>query len=104
MDPQAQVIWDSLEIRTPAILRSIEALSERQLRWRPPNGANSIAWLIWHIPEVEDNWVRDKLLHLPKRYPFGQSVKGFTGSEWPSKSSLLEYFHEVRALTKDRLA
>jgi len=103
MGPQAKVIWDGLEIRTPAILRSIEPLSEGQLRWQPPNGGNSVAWLLWHIPEVEDNWVREKVLSLPRRYPFGHSVKSFSGSEWPSKAALLSYFREVRALTKQRL-
>ena len=100
--PQARVIWDSLEFRTPALLRATEPLSEDELRWQPPNGGNSIAWLLWHIPEVEDNWVRDKVLRLPKRYPFGRSVKEAAGS-WPSKRELLEYFHEVRALTRSRL-
>ena len=101
--PQAQVIWDSLEFRTPAILQSLERLSDNQLRWQPPNAANPVAWLLWHIPEVEDNWIRDKLLNLPRRYPFGSSVKTRQAGDWPSKSALLSYFHEVRALTRDRL-
>jgi uncharacterized damage-inducible protein DinB len=103
MGPQARTIWDSLEFRTPAILRASESLSEAELRWQPPNAGNSIAWLLWHISEVEDNWVRDKLLTLPKRYPFGTSVKARSEDEWPSKNALLSYFHEVRASTKDRL-
>ncbi len=103
MGPQAQVIWDSLEFRTPAMLRKVEDLSEAELRWQPPNGGNSIAWLLWHIPEVEDNWVRDKLYGLPKRYPFGASVKAASPTKFPTKTALLAYFHEVRALTKDRL-
>ena len=103
MGPQARVIWDSLEFRTPAVLRSVERLSENELHWQPPNGGNSVAWLLWHIPEVEDNWVRDGLLHLPKRYPFGASVKAQSEKERPSKTALISYFHEVRALTKERL-
>ena len=103
MGPQATTIWDSLEFRTPAIFRAIEDLTERELRWEPPNGANPIAWLLWHIPEVEDNWIRDKLLNLPKRYPFGASVKARGSLEWPSKAALTSYFREVRALSKERL-
>lgn len=103
MGPQARTIWESLEFRTPAILRATESLSDDELHWQPPNAGNSIAWLLWHIPEVEDNWVRDKLFNLPKRYPFGTSVKARAGDEWPSKKALLSYFHEVRASTRDRL-
>jgi len=101
--PQAQVIWDGLEFRTPPIFRAVEPLSDAQLRWQPPNHANPIAWLLWHIPEVEDNWVRDMLLGLPKRYPFGTSVKARTDDGWPGKAELVAYFREVRALTRDRL-
>jgi len=103
MGPQARIIWDSLEFRTPAILRSVERLSEAEIRWQPPNAGNSIAWLLWHIPEVEDNWVRDKVYHLPKRYPFGASVKAASAREFPTKTALLAYFQEVRGLTKERL-
>ena len=104
MGPQARVLWESLEFRTPALLRAAERLSDEQLRWQPPKGGNSIAWLLWHIPEVEDNWVRDRLLGLPKRYPFGRSVKANGGEAWPLKGALLDYFREVRALSKERLA
>src|SRR5207249_11364354 len=103
MGPQARTIWDSLEFRTPAILQATEGLTETELCWQPPNGGNSIGWLLWHIPEVEDNWIRDTLLNLPKRYPFGTSVKERSGSEWPSKNALLAYLREVRASSKDRL-
>jgi hypothetical protein len=92
-----------LEFRTPAVLRSIERLSETQLHWQPPHSGNSIAWLLWHIPEVEDNWVRDKLLNRPKRYPFGESVNATSGKEWPSKAALVSYFHEIRSITRERL-
>jgi uncharacterized damage-inducible protein DinB len=103
MQPQPRTIWDSLEFRTPAMLRVIERLSDEQLRWLPPNGVNSIGWLLWHIAEVEDNWVRDKLLHVPKEYPFAVSVKATPRPAIPTKSQLLAYFHRVRSLSKLRL-
>lgn len=103
MGPQAKTIWDGLQLRTPIILDSVDDLSEADLHWRPPNAGNSIAWLLWHIPEVEDNWVRHKLLGVPKRYPFGISVKAAWGKTWPSKTELLAYFSEVRSLTGERL-
>ena len=103
MGPQARLVWDALEFRTPAMLQAIDLLSETALRWEPPNGANSVAWLLWHIAEVEDNWVRDRLYGLPKRYPFGRSVKATDARKSPRKAELLAYFHEVRTITQARL-
>ena len=104
MHHQARVVWEALELRTPAMLRAFDPLSEEQIRWRPPGGANSVAWLIWHIAEVEDNWVRDRVLHLPRRFPFGASVHATSAEAFPAKPALLDYFHEVRALSRKRLA
>lgn len=55
MGPIALAIWDALELRTPVMLRAVEPLSAADLIWQPPGGANSIAWLLWHVAEVEDN-------------------------------------------------
>jgi len=103
MTPQALALWDALEFRAPATLHAIEPLTEDQIRWQPPNGANSIAWLLWHIPEVEDNWVREKLLGAPKRFPFGVSVKAGAPARWPPKTELVAYFREVREISRQRL-
>jgi uncharacterized damage-inducible protein DinB len=99
----AQIIWDALDFRMPAVLRVVEPLSEGELRWQPPSGANSIGWLLWHIPEVEDNWVRDRLLGLPRRFPFGKPVREALPTEYPEKAALLAYLREVRDLSRDRL-
>ena len=103
MNSQARFVWEALEFRMPTILRIVEPLSEDQIRWWPPNESNSIAWLIWHIAEVEDNWIRGRLYEQPGRYPFGQSVRDATPAQYPSKATLLQYLAEVRALTKQRL-
>jgi uncharacterized damage-inducible protein DinB len=100
---QARAIWDALEFRTPAVLKKVAGLSDADLSWHPPNGANSIGWLLWHIAEVEDNWIRAAVLNLPRRYPFGASVKAAGDAAPPSKDALLAYLHEVRALSRDRL-
>ena len=103
MHREAQVVWDSLEFRKPAMLQIVEALSEEQMHWLPPHGRNSIAWQLWHIAEVEDNWVRDRLLGEPRRFPFGPSVLHATRAQYPPKATLLAYFHEVRGLSRQRL-
>ena len=103
MTTEAQFVWDALHFRTPAMLAVVERLTDEELRWQRPNGANPIAWMLWHIPEVEDNWVRRKLYGSPNRYPFGASVKATPLDHFPRKRELLTYFHEVRALTRQRL-
>ncbi len=103
MNRQAQALWASLEFRKPAMLRLVDLLSPQHLLWRPPNGANSIAWLVWHIAEVEDNWIRDVVYAAPKRYPFGVPVRSARLDQYPANGDLLDYFHEVRELTKGRL-
>jgi uncharacterized damage-inducible protein DinB len=100
---EAQVVWAGLEFRKPAMLSIVEKLSEEQMHWVPPNGRNSIAWQVWHIAEVEDNWVRDRLLGESRRYPFAVSVRDATRAQYPAKAVLLSYFHEVRELSKKRL-
>jgi len=38
---------------------TVEGLSEEQLAFRPGAGANSIAWLVWHLVRVQDNHVAE---------------------------------------------
>src|SRR5574337_769341 len=102
MNPQAKFVWESLEFRTPIMLRIIEPLTEDEMRWVPTNKSNSIAWLLWHIAEVEDNWIRDHSYGHPRRYPFGCSVRSAALDQYPTKTDLLGYFAEVRRLTKRR--
>ncbi len=103
MNSLAQFVWDSLELRAPIMLRIVEPLSEDQIRWAPPNNNNSIAWLLWHIAEVEDNWVRDRVYGQPRRYPFGTPMREAALDRYPSKAALLEYFFEVRTISRQRL-
>lgn len=103
MNTVAKLAWGGLEFRKPAMLRIVEPLSEEQMRWCPPNRGNSISWQLWHIAEVEDNWVRALLHGQPKRYPFGRSVKIASPDQYPGEAELLEYFHEVREISRIRL-
>ena len=44
--------------RLPELVRgAADGLDEAQLTWAPAAGANTIAWLIWHIARVEDHQV-----------------------------------------------
>ena len=103
MTPFAQATWSALEFRKPMMLRNIDPLSEAQMRWRPPPEGNSIAWQLWHIAEVEDNWIRSLVTGEPLRFPFGVQVRASTDEQCPARDRLLEYFHEVRVITRARL-
>ncbi len=39
----------------------------------------------------------------PPRFPFGIQVRAATPEQIPAKKSLLEYFHEVRAVSRQHL-
>lgn len=103
MVPEARSIWAGLEFRKPMLQRNVTPLSDEQARWIPGPGRVSIAWQLWHIAEVEDNWVRDLVLNQPGRFPFGRQVREAGSNDFPSIRDLLSYFEQVRQLTRDRL-
>ncbi len=103
MTPEARAIWSALEFRKPMVLRNIEPLSEAQMDWIPGEGRKSVRWQLWHICEVEDNWVRRCLLDEPARFPMSVPLADATESDRPSKTRLLAYLDEVRTLSRERL-
>ncbi|MFG0329140.1 MAG: DinB family protein [Phycisphaerales bacterium] len=103
MTPEGKSIWAGLEFRRPLMMRNLEPLSPNQMRWIPGEGRVSIAWQLWHIAEVEDNWVRDLVLEEPPRFPFGVQMREATADQFPSKAELISYFHEVREQSRERL-
>jgi Protein of unknown function (DUF664) len=48
--------------RTPPIVAdAVDGLDRDQLAWAPAPGANSIAWLVWHLTRVQDHHVSELL-------------------------------------------
>ena len=46
--------------RLPELVRAaVEGLSPEQLRHRPAEGANTIAWLVWHLARIQDSHVAE---------------------------------------------
>lgn len=103
MTAEARAVWSGLEFRRPMMLRNIEPLSEEQMDWLPGEGRRSIRWQLWHIAEVEDNWVRRCLLDEPARFPLGVALDEAGPEDRPGKARLLEYLAEVRGLSCGRL-
>ncbi|MCW2830046.1 MAG: hypothetical protein JWP31_738 [Aeromicrobium sp.] len=65
----------------------VDGLTDDQLTWRPAAGANSIAWLVWHLLRVQDDhvahvagveqvWTRDGWSGL-FGLPFDDDVTGY---------------------------
>lgn len=46
--------------RLPELVRgAVEGLDHERLTWAPAEGANTIAWLAWHLARVEDHQVNE---------------------------------------------
>ncbi|OXM68855.1 mycothiol transferase [Amycolatopsis vastitatis] len=57
---------------------AVEGLSAEQLRTRPGDEANSIAWLVWHLTRVQDDHVAD----------VAGTEQVWTGQDWLSRFGL----------------
>ena len=53
----SELLTDSLDRVHELVPDILEGLSEDDLAWRPDPGANTIAWLVWHLSRVEDDHV-----------------------------------------------
>lgn len=42
---------------------AVKGLSQQQLTYQPTKGANSIAWLIWHLTRIQDDHIADLAGH-----------------------------------------
>ncbi len=53
------VIEDAINRVGGAARRAVADLEVDALTWRPDDGANSIAWLVWHLARVQDDHVAE---------------------------------------------
>lgn len=54
-----ELLKDSFERVVESGTSVVDGLSEDQLAARPAEGANTIAWLVWHLARVQDDHVAD---------------------------------------------
>ncbi len=45
----------------PLVGEAVDGLDDAQLTWQPSPGANTIAWLVWHLTRVQDHHVAEIL-------------------------------------------
>jgi uncharacterized damage-inducible protein DinB len=55
----AELLTDAFDRIRDVVHDAVEGLSEDQLAHRPAPGANSIAWLVWHLTRVQDDHVAE---------------------------------------------
>ena len=55
----AELLVDALGRIREVVHRVVEGLTAEQLSFRIDPGANSIAWLVWHLTRVQDDHVAD---------------------------------------------
>lgn len=51
------LLTDGFSRTADALPQLLSGLSSEELLWRPAPGANSIAWLTWHLTRVQDDHV-----------------------------------------------
>jgi hypothetical protein len=54
-----ELMTDALGRIPDLVHGAVDGLSEDDLAWRPGPGANTIAWLVWHLTRIEDDHVAD---------------------------------------------
>lgn len=94
----------------------VDGLSVEDLLWRPYDGANSIAWTLWHIARMEDAqiaplagtdevWARDGwverfgLPYRPRAMGYGQSAAEVAAFRLEDPTLLTGYYQAVHEAT-----
>jgi hypothetical protein len=105
----------------PLAARAVDGLDEEELCRPPAPGANTIAWLVWHLARVQDHhvsellgteqvWVRGDwaarhgLEPDPSNTGYGHSGEEVAAVRPESAQVLLDYLHEVQHRTTTMLA
>jgi hypothetical protein len=57
MATTSDLLVDGFERVQETVREAVEGLDEDALAWRPDAGANSIAWLVWHLTRIMDDHV-----------------------------------------------
>ncbi len=108
--------------RLPELVHgAVQGLSPEQLRRAPADGANTVAWLVWHLTRVQDSHVAELLgteqIYLsggwapkfglepdPADTGYGHSAAQVAAVAPASWHVLVDYYGAVHARTIDHLA
>lgn len=110
-----EIIVASLNQSKGYVDRALEGLTQEDIAWRPTDECNSIAFILWHLAQVEDFFANRVLQRKPRLYdsegwaeklgtPAEESGYGYTVEQlraWPvpEMGALRGYADAVRAST-----
>ena len=78
----AELLADAFGRIREAVHEAVGGLTPGQLAFRPDNGSNSIAWLVWHLTRIQDD-------HIADVAGTGQVwTAGASGSTWADRFGL----------------
>ena len=78
----AELLADAFGRIRDAVHQAVDGLTPGQLAFRPDNGSNSIAWLVWHLTRIQDD-------HIADVAGTGQVwTAGVSGSTWADRFGL----------------
>ena len=95
--------------------KSLEGLTDAELRWQATLDSNHITWLVWHMARVEDGWINNSMAGGEsvwdsggwaertginvERSGYGQNADEVRAMPAVPVADLIEYFDAVRAAT-----
>jgi hypothetical protein len=85
----------------PLARRAVEGVAPDQLIEQPFAGANTIAWLIWHLTRVQDHHIAD-LLDTEQVWAGGEWARRFGLKADPSNTGYGHSAKEMAAVRPDR--
>jgi uncharacterized damage-inducible protein DinB len=93
----AEVLVDGFERVREALHGAVEGLTTDQLAYQPSDGANSIAWLVWHLARVQDDHVAD-VAGEEQLWTGGGWVERFSLPFAPSETGYGQHAEEIAAV------
>ncbi len=97
----------------------LDGLTETELRWQATLETNTIAWLVWHMADVEDSWINEAIAGgetvwdasdwtartgIKLENHIGHGIEGVRSFPEVDISELIQYFDEVRSATTKVIA
>jgi hypothetical protein len=85
----------------PLAAQAVDGVDPARLNEAPAPGANTIAWLIWHLARVQDHHIAE-VLGVAQIWTEGEWAHHFGLAADPSNTGYGHVAHEVMAVRPDR--